>query len=493
MSNSIGEHKRIVVIGGGIAGLAAAHRIRELNPEAEIMLFEASARLGGSLATVRQDGFLIEQGADSFITDLPWAADLCRRIGFAEQLISTNSATRGAMVVARGRLEHVPDGFLLMAPQRVWPILRSPILSLAGKARLAGEFFVKVCRLLPGKSNDESVASFVRRRLGPEAFDRIVQPLVGGIYTADPEKLSLAATLPRFLEMEQKYGGLIRGARAQKKDKSSKLDRQQIEDRGARYSMFVAPRDGMASFVEAIASRLPPGAVRLNTAVERIERVGNRWSVTSAERTTGNKQTPDKDQQVGQLFDGLIVAIPPAAAAKALKSVDAELASELAKIEFAGSAVVALGYDRTQIKHPLDSFGFVVPMIECRQILSASFSSVKFPGRAPAGKELFRVFLGGALQADMLDLSDDQICQTADEELRDLLGIAGKPCLSMLFRWPKSMPQYHLGHLDRVRRINERLSQLPGLALAGNAYEGVGIPQCVRSGEQAAEKSCCYE
>ncbi len=244
MSNSIGEHKRIAVIGGGIAGLAAAHRIRELNPEAEITLFEASGRLGGSLATVRQDGFLIEQGADSFITDLPWAADLCRRIGFADQLISTNSAARGAMVVARGKLERVPDGFLLMAPQRVWPILRSPILSLAGKARLAGEFFVKARRLLPGESDDESVASFVRRRLGREAFDRIVQPLVGGIYTADPEKLSLAATLPRFLEMERNYGGLIRGARARRKAEGGRRKEQGHDcsnafpnevDAGARY------------------------------------------------------------------------------------------------------------------------------------------------------------------------------------------------------------------------------------------------------------------
>ncbi len=250
--------------------------------------------------------------------------------------------------------------------------------------------------------------------------------------------------------------------------------------------MFVAPREGLASLVEAVASRLPSGTVRLNTVVERVENLRGEWIVVS--RQHANRTGQGSEQPITESFDGLIVATPASTAAKLFTDVDSLLADELRGIEFAGSAVVALGYDRKQIKHPLDSFGFVVPMIERRRILSASFSSVKFPGRAPAGNELFRVFLGGALQADILDLSDDQICQIAGEELRSLLGIAGKPCLSMLFRWPKSMPQYHLGHLDRVRRINERLSQLPRLALAGNAYEGVGIPQCVRSGEQAAER-----
>jgi protoporphyrinogen/coproporphyrinogen III oxidase len=480
--------KRIAVIGGGISGLAAAHRVRELNPDAEITLFEASDRLGGSLATVRQDGLLIEQGADSFITDVPWAVDLCRRIGLAEQLIPTNSAARGAMVVARGRLERVPDGFLLMAPQKVWPILCSPILSLRGKARLAGEYIIKSQRTASMEDDDESVASFVRRRLGREAFDRIVQPLVGGIYTADPEKLSLAATLPRFLEMERNHGGLIRGARAKRKAEGG---RREEVDAGARYSMFVAPREGMASFVETIAARLPPGAVRLNTKVERIEKVGGGWMVVSSKYA--NRRGQGSEQSITESFDGLIVATPTSTVAKLFADVDSSLADELRGIEFAGSAVVALAYDRKQIKHPLDSFGFVVPTIERRRILSASFSSVKFPGRAPAGKELFRVFLGGALQANVLDVSDEQLCQIADEELRDLLGITGKPCLSMAFRWPASMPQYHLGHLGRVRRIKDRLLQLPGLALAGNAYEGVGIPQCVRSGEQAAERILAYD
>ena len=477
MSNLIGHNKRIAVIGGGISGLTAARRAKELDPAAEVTLFESGDRLGGSLDTVRQDGFLIERGADSFITDLPWAIDLCRRIGFAEPLISTNSAARGAMVVTRGKLERVPEGFLLMVPQRVWPILRSPILSFFGKARLAGEFFVKARK--SSENDDESVASFVRRRLGREAFERLVQPLVGGIYTADSEKLSLAATLPRFLEMERQHGGLIRAARTRARNKELGARGQDSGDSGARYSLFVAPREGMSSLVEAIAARLPAGCVRLKTAITRIERLGEKWRVNWD--CAGTLES-------GSEFDGLIVATPAATAAKMLAEIDSSLAAELAAIEFAGSAVVALGYDRRQVAARLDSFGFVVPAIEQRRILSASFSSVKFPARAPAGKELIRVFLGGALQSKMLELSDEQLCKIAEEELRELLGIAGSPSLRMVSRWLASMPQYHLGHLERVNRIKARLLQLPGLALAGNAYEGVGIPQCVRSGEQAAER-----
>ncbi len=233
----------------------------------------------------------------------------------------------------------------------------------------------------------------------------------------------------------------------------------------------------------------------MNSAADRIERSGNRWRIYSpivpvrgvypARKVRGIP--PTGTVGLYDEFDGVIIATPSPAAAKLLQSIDATLAGELSAIEHAGSAIVVLGYDRAQIEHPLDSFGFVVPAIEKRRILSASFSSVKFPGRAPPGKVLIRVFFGGALQPEMLDLSDDELRRVAEEELANLLGIRGASCLSMIFRWQKAMPQYHLGHLDRLRLINDRLAPLPGLALAGNAYEGVGIPTCIRSGESAAE------
>ncbi len=466
MPNSDPTRKRLAIVGGGIAGLAAAHRAQELDPTAEISLFEASDRLGGVLSTIRQDGYLIERSADSFITNLPCAIDLCRRIGFEEQLIPTDAAHRSALVVSRGKLYGVPEGFLLMAPGKLWPLARSPLLSVRGKLRMAWEYFVKARR----GGEDESLGAFARRRLGREAFERLVQPLVGGIYTADPEKLSLAATLPRFLEMERQHGGLIRAMRATRQS-SSPGDR---DGSGARYGLFVAPRDGMSSLVDALAAKLPAGCVQLNSRIERIAYANSRW------RLSNNQENLE--------FDALILATPSPVAAAQLAKVDVALAADLAAIEHAGSAVAVLAYDRGQIAHPLNGFGFVVPAVERRRILSASFSSIKFPGRAPAGKVLIRVFLGGAMQPEMLRLADEELLQIAQEELQQLLGARGNPELKLLFRWHAAMPQYHLGHLERLARINQRLTQIPSLALAGNAYEGVGIPQCIRSGELAAQR-----
>ena len=275
MDESANRPRKIAIIGGGISGLAAAHRVTELAPHAEVTLFEASDRLGGILRTGRQDGFLIEQSADSFITNVPAAIDLCRRIGFGDQLIPTNPENRGAMVVAHGKLQRVPAGFVLLAPEQIGPVLRSPILSLRGKLRFLREQFVAARK----SDEDESLAAFAHRRYGDEVFERLVQPLVGGIYTADPEKLSLAATLPRFQQMERAYGSLIRAARANRKAASKSVAGETIVagDSGARYSMFVAPRAGLSSMVKAIAARLPKDCVRLNAVIERIERAGDKW------------------------------------------------------------------------------------------------------------------------------------------------------------------------------------------------------------------------
>ncbi|HEV3416993.1 MAG TPA: protoporphyrinogen oxidase [Pirellulales bacterium] len=466
---SLAPSRRIAVIGGGIAGLAAAHRLLELDPLVRVTIYEASDRLGGSLHTVSRDGFLVEQGADSFITNVPWGVDLCRRIGLGDELIGTNPEERRAFVVRRGRLRPVPDGFVLMAPSRIWPVVTTPILSPLGKLRLAWEYFIP-----PRASDgDESLASFVRRRLGREAFERLVQPLVAGIYTADPEKLSLAATLPRFQEMERLHGGLIRAALRGNSAPSDGPINHAVDQEpasGARYALFVTPRGGLSSIVSAITARLPAGTVRLNTAVERIVRDGNRWRLSDVE------------------FDAVIVAAPATIASRLLADVDGELATELSAIENAGAVVVSMAFDRQQIRHPLDGFGFVVPAIERRRILSASFSSVKFPGRAPADKALIRTFVGGACQRELVDLSDADLEQFVSEELGDLLGITGQPLWTMIARWSQSMPQYHLGHLDRVARIEARARALPGLALAGNAYRGVGIPQAIHSGEEGAAR-----
>ncbi|WP_442482013.1 protoporphyrinogen oxidase [Aeoliella sp. SH292] len=457
-----GSKPPIAIVGGGISGLAAAHRLTELLPDWPIKLFEASSRLGGVLHTEHAEGYLIEHSADNFLTRLPWAKELCERVGIAKELLPTEPSLRRALVVNRGQVVPVPEAFVLMSARKLWPVLTSPVLSAAGKLRLAMEAFVAKRT----DSTDESVASFARRRLGREAFEQLVQPLVAGIYTADPELLSMQATLPQFVEMEQKFGSLWRGTRGQASG----------TDSGAQYSAFVAPRGGMGQLVDAIAERLPPGSVELNTAIERVQQTDSgAWQL----QTTS-----------GQRIEAaaVVIATPAPRAAKLLSLVDEPLSKLLGSIRLASTAIVVLGVERAQVAKPIPGFGFVVPQVEGRQIIAASFSSVKFPDRAPDGRLLIRVFIGGALQPELLERSDAELVSLARQELRELVGLTGEPDLTNVVRWPASMPQYHVGHLDRVMQIEQLTAQHPGLAIAGNAYRGVGIPQCIRSGEQAAQQ-----
>jgi oxygen-dependent protoporphyrinogen oxidase len=455
--------RRVAVVGGGITGLAAAHRLRELDPLLDVRLYEASDRVGGVLRTTQRDGWLIEHSADNFITNVPYAFDLCERLGFAEQLLPTDERFRRAYVIHRGRLMPVPEGFALMAPARIWPVLTTPLLSLAGKLRLASEVLQPIRRT----TDDESLESFVVRRLGRETFDRIVQPLIGGIYTADPQKLSLAATMPRFLEMERKHGGLIRGALKQSRQEQS-VNRNSS---GARYSLFVAPQQGMESFVNALAAKLPPETIELASPVASVARgIEGKWLVNS------------------QPYDAVIVTTPAPLAAKLVAEVDQMLGDLLQQIPYAGASVVCLGYRQEQIARPLEGFGYVVPVIEKREVLAVSFASMKFAGRAPAGCVLLRAFIGGALQPELADRPDEELLATAERELCETLGVQGKPLITQICRWHKAMPQYHVGHLNLVGQIEARLASYPGLELAGNAYRGVGVPQCIHSGEAAAER-----
>lgn len=460
----------------------------ELDPTVQVSVLEAGPRPGGVLNTVRQDGYLIEHSADNFITNVPWALDLCRRLGLESELLTTNAAHRQAKVVFHGRLEEIPAGFFLMAPTRVGPVLKTPVLSLGGKLRLLAE------PLVPrGGQDDESLASFVRRRLGREVFERLVQPLVGGIYTADPEKLSLAATLPRFLELERQYGSLVlaalRGAAVSDSANGDSRRGAAGSSSAARYSMFMAPRGGMITLVHALVDRLPAGSLRLNAPVERIRRgEDGRWqlALAGAAGTSSGSQAANGSAETIEA-DAVIVAVPAYRAAAMLDGVDSQLAGLLSQIPYAGTAIVCAGYDRQSFGVPLDSFGFVVPACERRRILAASFSSIKFPGRAPEGEVLVRVFLGGACQPEIAELNDAAIREIAAAELAELLKISAPPRFQQVVRWPRSMPQYHVGHLKLVAQIQELAGRHPRLALAGNAYQGVGVPQCVRSGEAAAE------
>jgi len=461
---------RIAVIGGGISGLAATHRLAQLFPQAEFEIFEAASRLGGVLNTVERDGYLIEQSADNFLVKPTAGIDLCRELDIANNLLTTDESRRRAFVVRGGRLVPIPEGFYLMAPRRLWPFLASPILSIRGKLRMFAEPFIK--RAANGR--DESVASFARRRFGEEAFEQLVQPLVAGIYTADPEQLSMDATMPQFVEYERARGRVLRST-LQLSGKGNS-DRSESAS-GARYGLFVAPQRGMTSLVEAIRDRLPRTTLRLSTVVNRLTPLaGNRWQVECDAVATPS------------MFDAVILALPSHAAATLLASCDSLLAAELGAIQYAGCAVVSLGFARQQIGHVLDGFGFVVPRSENRRIIAGSFASLKYADRAPADQVLVRVFIGGALQPELLSLSDAELAQVARQELAELLHASGEPLVTDVARWPRSMPQYHVGHLDRVRRIEEHATKYATLALAGNAYRGVGIPQCIASGQSAAER-----
>jgi protoporphyrinogen/coproporphyrinogen III oxidase len=461
---------RLIVVGGGLSGLAAAHRAVELAGERgrplELTLLEGADRLGGTIQTERRDGFLVECGPDSFLSEKPWTLALCRRLGVEDRLIGTDDRFRRVFVVFRGRLHPLPDGFQLLAPTRLGPLLASSLFSWPGKLRMACDL------LLPrGGHPDESLGAFVRRRLGREALERVAQPLVAGIYTADPDELSLGATMPRFLEMERRERSVIlalwRAAR--------RAPAQHAGTSGARWSLFVTFAEGMEELIRLLATRLPPGAVRLKERAAAVERDGAGWRVTTAD---------------GAAFTGDALILAPEAhqVARLLRYVDPGLAHLLDGIPYASSATVTLAYRRADVRHPLDGFGFVVPQVEHRPVIAGTFSSVKYPGRAPEGHALLRVFIGGALNESVLEAEDAALVGIARAELGDLLGATGAPLFTRVARYPRAMPQYHVGHAIRAEAIELAVARHPGLQLAGGAYRGVGIADCVRSGEEAAEK-----
>jgi oxygen-dependent protoporphyrinogen oxidase len=465
---------RVVVIGGGISGLSAAHRLFELSEESgldtETIVLEKSGRLGGVVSSKVINGSIIEEGPDSFITTKPWALDLCLRLGMESKLIEINDESRRILVARRGRLLPMPEGFSF-APTRLAPFVFSPLFSLRGKLRMTLDI------LLPRRKSkeDESVESFFTRRLGSEAFNLIVQPLVSGIYGTNPGNLSVRAALPQFVEMEEKHRSLIMAMRKALQSKNG----AKKEGNAARYNQFVSFRKGMRELVDALASSLPEGYIRLNKSVRRIEAAGNTWKIL-----INNNDSIDAD--------GVVIAVPAIHAADMVKGFDPLLGNYLSQIKYASSVVVNLLYRRGNISHPLNGVGFVVPRTEGLPITACSFSSLKFTGRAPPETVLLRCFMGDAINNEVHDKDDSWLSGAVHNKLSHFLGITSEPLFSMVKRNPESIPQYTIGHLERIARINLRAEQYPGMELAGNAYNGVGIPDCVRSGEEAAEKLFKY-
>jgi protoporphyrinogen/coproporphyrinogen III oxidase len=461
---------RVGIIGGGIAGLAAAHALLSSAPGVSVTLIETEARLGGKIVTERADGFVIEGGPDTFLSYKPRGVGLCRELGLAPRLHGTNSQVRRTYVMRGEKLYELPEGLTGLIPSRFGPMARSSLISPAGKLRMALEYFIPP----RATAGDESLASFVERRLGREVYERLVEPLLSGIYAGDGECLSLEATFPQLRQSELAQGGLIKGMLAARR----KAAPQSSNGKTPR-TAFLSLTTGLAEIVEALEQRLAGLEVRLNSRARRVQAAAGGYTIEL-----------DGDQALQA--DAVVLATPAFVTAGLIGGLDPEIAAALRAIPYVSTATVSLAYPLRHIPRPLDGYGYIIPRAEKRPILACTWTSTKFPHRAPKEFGLIRAFIGRAGQQDVLDREDDELVQLVRDELGQTLGIRAAPLLQRVFRWPEAMPQYTLGHLDRLARIEAGLAALPGLFVAGNAYRGIGIPDCIASGETAARAARAY-
>ena len=465
--------KRIAIIGAGIAGLSTAYYLSKSSQQGgeqlEIALLEKEGRLGGSLFTERADGFLLEGGPDCFISEKPWALQLCRELGLEQEVIGTNQQLRRTFILLKGRLHEIPEGFMLLAPTSLCPFIKSSLFSLPGKVRMGLDL------ILPRKKSEteESLAAFVLRRLGREALERIAEPLVAGIHAGDPETMSLKSTFPRFIDLEQGHRSIIWGMYQRKK---------QFAHLRPRYTMFITLRQGMEGMISTLGKTLSPGVISLGEEVLGVEKMTGKPSHKPRYclRLGGKKNAME--------VDTVVLATPAFVTAKLLQGMAGDICRLLDTIPYCSTATINLAYERSQIGHPLDGYGFVVPRLEKRSIMAATFSSVKFAGRAPEGKVLLRSFVGGAKNEDIVSWEDAKLLAAVQGDMEEVLKITGAPRVARINRWHKSMPQYTLGHEARLSRIERGLAKHPGLFVTGSAYRGIGISDCIHEAELTAHK-----
>jgi len=456
---------RIAIIGGGISGLTAAFTLEEprRGGTVDYVLYESSPTLGGVLRTEHVNGCIVEAGPDSFITEKPWVSDLCRTLGLGDQLIGSNDADRKTYILVRGRLIPMPDGLMFMVPTKILPTGFSPLFSWSTKLRMAQEL------LHPPRSADadESVASLVERHYGAEMVDRLADPLLSGVYGGEAASLSVRAVLPRFAEMERTHGSLGRAMLAARKKMPRPANKLAAP-------LFTSLKNGMQQLVETLVPRLNQSSLITNAPVQSIQPEAGGWTLSAGLKS---------DQ-----FHAVIVALPALAAAKLLSTCSPALSAELAAIGYSSSITVGLGYDRKVRQSLPPGFGFLVPRSEGKRLLAATFVHNKFPHRAPDDRALLRCFFAGSNAENIWQLSDDAIVAIVRNELQQILGLRAAPLFARVYKWKSAMAQYGVGHLERLDRIARLRQQLPGLALAGNGYRGIGVPDCVRSGSEAAKQ-----
>lgn len=467
--------RHVAIVGGGIAGLATAVALHEQAEAAGIplacTLVEAEPRWGGKILTRRIGQFIIEAGPDSFLSQKPWAVELCAKLGLSDRLINTNEHQKKTFVFSRGRLRELPEGLVVIVPTKLGPFLRSGVLSWPGIARMGLDL------VLPGRRRgaDESLASFFRRRLGREAFERVVEPLMAGIYAGDAEQISIRATFPRFVEMEQRHGSLIRGLLAGR--------------RGPRLpgrSLFVTLQGGLGEMVESLVERIGFAGTTLMG--------GRKVAAIRVRSSKPGVWTYDLLVEDGPVVtaDAVVLATPAYVSAELVRPLSPSAAGLLETIPYASTATVSLAYHAHELPPALSGFGFVVPRVEGRDLLAATWTSLKWPQRAPASHALIRCYVGGVGREPLLNADDETVVRRVRDELAIMAGLTARPTAVELHRWERSMPQYTLGHLRRLGEIQTALGRYPGLWLTGAGYRGVGIPDCIRDGNETAGQVVRY-
>jgi len=483
--------KKIAIIGGGITGLSAAYavkRARDEGADIDYILLEKNPRLGGKILTERtDDGFVVEGGPDCFISTKPWVFELSRKLGCEGKLMGSNDEVKKTYILVNNKLREMPDGIMVMVPTKIMPFLTTDLFSWPGKMRMAMDWFI------PKKKDpgDESLASFVSRRLGKEALDRIAEPLVAGIHAGDPDTMSLAATFPNLLEMEQKHGSLIKGMLAAMKSRhghppqGAKPGGQgnnpgSPPTAGPKRTFFMTFKGGMLDIIDELYGVLDKDKVLLSTGVLNIEELKEESSPTRYRLQVSESKVIEAD--------AIIFASPSRDTADLVDDIDKELAVALREIPAVSSATVSVAYRKKDVKHDFKGFGFIIPIAEGRKIMACTWSSSKWNGRVPNDDYVIvRAFVGGARSQHLATLSDEEMKATVKAELKDLMGIDAEPVNIWIFRWPNGMPQYTMGHLDRLKKIDKHVAHHPGIFLAGGSYRGIGVPDCINSGIKAAE------
>ena len=468
--------KKIAIIGGGITGLAAAYELtqqaRQTNTPIEIELFEQAPELGGKIITKKDDPFLVEGGPDCFIVEKPWALQLIKELGMENELLNTSSGASGTFVFDNNALHRLPDGVMMMVPTKMLPFIKSKLISWPGKIRMGCDIFIPRRK----ETGDETLASFVRRRLGQEALDKMAEPLIGGIHAGNPENMSLLSTFPRFLEMEQDGGSLIVGMLKRQK-KMADMMKKRPPAPGPKKTFFISLNEGLGRLVDELRTVIGSEKIHCGRKISQLKQTSDgRWLI-------------EEENHDPITADAVIVTTEAYAAAGLVKNELPRLADLLNEIPYVSSATVSMAFPRQAIPHLLDAYGFIVPKIANRRIMAVTWSSIKWAHRAPQGTVLLRAFVGGAQRQELAACGDQEMLSLVKEELSSIMGINTPPEKSWIFRWPQGMPQYVMGHLDRLEAIDSIANEQKGLYLAGAGYRGIGIPDCINQGRQAAVKA----